>query len=247
MKTTLICFSPTGGSRAYGRAMAAAVEPDFACIDLTAPEGTGRERAFGPAELAVFSLPVYGGRLPAIALPRMDGLRGEGTPCILAVVYGNRHYDDALAELEDFVRARGFRPVGGAALVARHTYGEIQAGRPDTADLKGAAEFAGAAAQNRGLAQPLPGARPYRDGGGGGKFHPITSESCTRCGRCREVCPAGAVGEGFRTDPGRCISCFACIRACPAGAKNMDTPEYAEFARQFTARLAARRENEYFI
>ena len=70
---------------------------------------------------------------------------------------------------------------------------------------------------------------------------------CTGCGLCRKSCPAGAIGPDFQVDADRCISCFRCIRICPTGAKNMDTEEYRAFARMFTQKLAARRENEYFL
>lgn len=62
-------------------------------------------------------------------------MKGSGTPCIVTVTYGNRHYDDALLEMEDIVREAGFVPFAAAALVAQHTYGEIQVGRPSAADL----------------------------------------------------------------------------------------------------------------
>ena len=57
----------------------------------------------------------------------------------------------------------------------------------------------------------------------------------------------GAIGDDFQVDPERCISCFRCIRNCPVHAKNMDTPEYREFAEMFTEKLSKRRENEYFL
>ncbi len=49
----------------------------------------------------------------------------------------------------------------------------------------------------------------------------IDHEKCTLCERCREVCPAGAMGReagGMRVDRRRCIGCFCCQELCPAAA-----------------------------
>lgn len=72
----------------------------------------------------------------------MEALRGADTPCIVTVTYGNRDFDDALLELAEFVRERGFLPIAGAALVGEHTYGSIQPGRPLPDDLREDRAFA---------------------------------------------------------------------------------------------------------
>jgi pyruvate formate lyase activating enzyme len=49
-------------------------------------------------------------------------------------------------------------------------------------------------------------------------------EKCIRCGRCLEVCPAGAVNidlsvkNGFKIDRGLCNDCLQCAAQCPGGA-----------------------------
>jgi hypothetical protein len=65
------------------------------------------------------------------------------------VTYGNRHYDDALLELADMAEAQGFAVKGAAALVGRHTFGQIQSDRPDSNDLDADKDVARRASKTR--------------------------------------------------------------------------------------------------
>ena len=103
-------------------------------VDLTDWRTSWEPRSFAAEDFVVFAAPVYAGRLPDVSLERFRSLRGQQTPCIVAVTYGNRHYDDALLELTELVTAQGFQVRGAAALVGRHTYGDIQPERPDEDD-----------------------------------------------------------------------------------------------------------------
>ena len=44
---------------------------------------------------------------------------------------------------------------------------------------------------------------------------------CVRCGKCRAVCPRGAIGEDFRADEALCAGCGRCADACPAAARKL--------------------------
>lgn len=258
-KATAIYFSPTGGSAKCATSIAKAIDKDAYSLDVTLPDTKPIRALFDKDELVVFSAPVYGGRMYKGALERLKDFKGNKTPCVVTVSYGNRHYDDALLEFSDFVSERGFIPVAGAALVARHTFGEIQIDRPNEEDLLENKAFADKVLCSLKVAENgdfekilLPGNRPYIDGekggGGGTKHRPTTNDACIMCGLCAKQCPQGAIASDNKTvDNALCISCFRCIRICPVEAKECKTDAYIKFAVEFSEKLAARRENEYFV
>ena len=247
MRVAAVYFSPNGNTKKSVEAMAAAMNAEYETVDLTPPANQNVVCQFGPEDLVIIGMPVYAGRIPMVAAPRLDGIRGRQTPCILVATYGNRHYEDALVEMEDIAKKQGFVVKGAAALVGRHTYGTIQIDRPDADDLAADAEFAKKAAASDGLTCIIPGNRPYKEAIPGGKFKPLTSDACVGCGICKRGCPVEAIGENFQVNPEICISCFRCIRTCPVQAKNMDVDAYHAFSTDFSAKLAARRENEYYL
>ena len=69
------------------------------------------------------------------AMERIRMFKGNATPVIPVVVYGNRDYEDALKELSDALSAQGFVPVSAGAFIGEHSYSRkdmpIAAGRPD--------------------------------------------------------------------------------------------------------------------
>lgn len=244
---TALYFSPTGNTRKSVEAMAKAITPQIQSVDLTALKPV-EPHTFSAQDLVIFGAPVYGGRIPAVARQRFLNFQGQGTPCLVAVTYGNRDFDDALLELAELTASQGFVVKGAAALVGRHTYGEIQTQRPDEADLQMDQAFARKAIENdEGKTISIPGNHPYKDGGAGGSFRPLTSEKCVKCGLCVKQCPVGAIGEDCKTIQECCIACVRCIRNCPTGAKNMKEPNYQAFAVSFTQRLQQRKENQYFL
>lgn len=172
MKLYEIVFSPTGGTKKAADLLAGQLEGTVVPVDLTrsnpaVPAGITGE------DVAVIAVPSYGGRVPAVAAQRLARLNGNGARAILVCVYGNRAYEDTLAELEDVAGQAGFRVVAGVAAVAEHSIArQFAAGRPDNGDAKRLAGFA-KQIQARLSAQQdrkpvLPGNRPYKKAGGAG-------------------------------------------------------------------------------
>ena len=133
-------FSPTGGTKRALEAVCGLLGGESEYLPLTGPDK--KEKTFGPEELLVLALPVYAGQIPAVP-GLLDGLKGDNTPCILLATYGNRHYDNALAQMKRLMEARGFRCVGAAAVITPHIFAPtLGVGRPDGEDLEVLARFA---------------------------------------------------------------------------------------------------------
>ena len=127
-----VYFSPTGGveratavlAEELGRALGAPVET----FDFTLPQARTGTRRYGPGDLVVFGTPVYAGRVPNKILPFVqEGFLGEGALAVPVAVFGNRSFDDALAELRNTLEGRGFHTVAGAAVAARHAFSQTLA------------------------------------------------------------------------------------------------------------------------
>lgn len=229
-------FSPTGGTSNIATAIAGARMGKR--IDLCTPVEPLEVPSWVPV-LAV--VPVYGGRVPAVAVQRLKALRGQGGPAIAVVVYGNRAYEDALLELKNTLTESGFCVVAAAAFIAEHSIiRSIGAGRPDAADLAKCVEF-GAAVESR-LAQEAPAAVEVP---GNAEYRPLpqmpvtplVTDACGGCGMCARKCPVEAIplSNPRSTDAARCILCMRCVSICPRKARILPPP----MVEAFTARLAA--------
>ena len=60
-------------------------------------------------DLAVISMPVFAGRVPALAVERLRMVKPNGAKCVVVAVFGNRAYDDALLEIQDVTSEMGFQ------------------------------------------------------------------------------------------------------------------------------------------
>jgi len=258
--TEIIFFSPTGTTKKISLALAEKIsDGKISKSDITyGPEGMDSIR--NRETLTIVAAPVYRGRIPELALKRMADIQSEGGPAVAVVVYGNREFDDALVELKDFLKARGFSVIAGAAFLGEHSFSTSQLpiaqDRPDSKDMETAAEFASKIKEKLNNFSDemeevtVPGNFPYKDPGDIPKLSPETvEESCTLCGKCVEICPSGAItiSEKVETDKGKCIWCCACIKECPANARVFSEPKIKESTERLHINFSRRREPELFI
>lgn len=247
-KLTLIYFSPTANTEQYLQGMALNNNAPIESVNVTCMDP--QSRSFTENDFVIFGAPVHGGRIPTQASKRLSVFKGDNTPCVLVASYGNRHYDDALMELNQIAIQNGFVPQGAAALIARHTYGDIQKDRPDQDDIKQASEFLSKVLSNIDKTKKLnvPGNYPYKAKVFKGPFRPRTIvETCIKCGMCVRECPMGAIAEDCITVSKDCISCQRCVRNCPTQSKVCDSLGYKAVSKLLTLLLKKRRENEYFL
>ena len=235
-KVNLVYFSATKTTAKVAQAIGEGTGLPVSTYDFTYvnKQPVQAPPAFGADELVVVGAPVYFGRIPVFTLDYLKQLKGSNTPCVLLGVYGNRHYDDYLVELEDLLKGQGFVPVAAGAFVGEHSFSSnIAGGRPNEQDLQEAKAFGksvmeklSAAREIPALAQgTVPGNRPYKEGGSMPPIGPVANEKCTRCGQCAAVCPMGAIDpeDVTKVDGAKCVKCRACARVCPVGA--IDLPE----------------------
>jgi len=136
MRVVQIVFSPTGGTQKAADAVTEVFGGPASRIDLTQHESTAEAARLTEEDLAIIAVPSYGGRVPPPAAWQLSRLEGRHAACVLICVYGNRAYDDTLAEMGELARHSGFRVVAAISAVAEHSIvHQYAAGRPDRQDI----------------------------------------------------------------------------------------------------------------
>lgn len=131
MEVKRICalyFSPTGNTRRAVCAAANALAEHYQLpceeISVTLPHERV-ERDFGAGDLVVVGGPTYAGKLPNKMLPYFQsGLHGNGALAAAVVTYGNRSFDNSLAELCASLEMDGFHTAAGGAFVGTHAFSD---------------------------------------------------------------------------------------------------------------------------
>lgn len=248
MRIVEIIFSPTGGTEKVARAFAEGWEGEVKTIDLADTEKDFSACVVDEDDQVLIALPSFGGRVPTIATERLSRIAGNGAACTLICVYGNRAYEDTLAEMEDTAKTCGFKVVAAVAAVAEHSiFPQFATGRPDAADAAQLRGFARRIAEEATGTPAIPGNRPYKQGGRGGLV-PQPTDACVGCGLCARECPAQAIDtESFAANPETCIGCMRCLRICPVNTREVNAAAVAAKAEELSPICALRKENELFL
>jgi len=259
----IICFSPTKSTKKILTTIASGIGSQTADIlDITLPSAAFFEKTAISADLALIGIPVYGGRVPLVAVKRLQQIKAEGIPAIVIVVYGNRGFDDALLELNNVVRGIGFKPIAAGAFIAEHSFSiseyPIAKSRPDAEDLHKAKAFGQEIANQLKkdniplllTSLALPGNFPYKERGKSAGFSPETDSAiCINCQKCVKACPTGAIlaSDTTVTDLDKCILCGACIKVCPQQARIAKHPAFKEISKKLSTNCQKRLEPETFL
>lgn len=269
-KIWTVSLSPTGNTERTVRLLAETLADRLDCPvehrGFTTPAERAAEQVFRAGELVVVGAPTYAGRLPNKLVPELrQRLRGNGALAVPVVTFGNRSYDNALAELCALLTENGFHPVAAGAFVGRHAMTDaLGYGRPGWSDQFELKQFADRIARRvRGLTsapEPLavpgePDAAYYVPRGTDGqpvsflKAKPKTDgKRCDGCGACARRCPMGAIDpEHPSRVPGTCIKCQRCVVRCTRRAKYFDDPALLDHVAMLERDFTEPRENELFL
>jgi NAD-dependent dihydropyrimidine dehydrogenase PreA subunit/flavodoxin len=233
-------------------------------INFTLPAVRKEAVSFTEEDLVIIGVPVYAGRVPNVLLNYLNSIQGNGALAVPVVLYGNRHYDDALIELKDILEASSFKVIAGGAFIGEHAFSRILGkDRPDEKDSVIINDFADKIffkITNGDKLQPVEvkGNRPYRNyympKNREGipvnirKVTPKTNGNCIDCKLCAQLCPMGSIDyEDVSKFNGICIKCGACIKNCPVEAKYYDDEDYLRHKQELEIDFASRKEPEFFI
>ena len=250
-----IYFSPTGTTKTIVNEITRYFSRKKETYDLlnSPPE---EELSFGSEDFAVVGMPVYAGRIPSVCAKMLSEIKGNNTPAIAAVIYGNRDYDDALLELKTILEENGFIVISAGAFVAQHSIfpgaGYL---RPDVKDKQVVRKFAKNSSEKfqsitdiNEINFEVKGNFPYKEPGSI-PLSPTVDKTCRKCGVCAAICPVKAISA---EQPGKinkniCIKCTACFTACPTGSRSFYGVRYALASKIFEKKFSVRREPEVFL
>ena len=247
-----IIFSPTGGTRRVSEVLCHGMDVESVVTDLCVKAADIQLPDIQEDDLAVIAMPVFAGRVPALAVERLRMVKPNGAKCVVIAVFGNRAYDDALLEMQDVASEIGFRVIAAVAAVAQHSiirkYGK---GRPDDDDEQTLRHFGADIMSKAGsddcTIPQVPGNSPYKKGG---KVpQPQGRRGCNRCGVCAKQCPADAIplSDPKTVDTAKCISCMKCVSVCPTGARSIGVIMNFLATQGLKKVCATRKENKLYI
>lgn len=219
-KVWAVYWSPTGGCRRVTETLAEAAAVrlgvPWECVDITLPQARERMYLFAQTDLVVVGTPTYAGKVPNKLLPWLQsGLWGNGALAVAVVVFGNRSYDNSLAELCATLEGDGFHT---AAAVPLWPSTPLRMNWP-------MAVPAGATSLRQKVLR-------HRQRTRSGRRQVSRSLSgCPGTPAAPYYVPKGTDGQPAKflkakpkTKAGRCNGCGACVRMCPMGAMTRRIP-----------------------
>ena len=272
-KIKVCYFSPTGGTlqvaKHFAEFLADILQADVEYHSYTLLKEREEMPTFDANDIIVWATPVYAGRIPNKTLDYVrNSLKGDGNMSVALVTFGNRAYDNALAELVGLMEDGDMYPMGAAAMVTRHVFSDtLGASRPNNDDIAALEDFANRVAEKiqsfsnekipvlkvPGEAHPDKYYTPLKSTNAPASFlkakPSCDSERCTRCGKCLELCPMGSIelNGGIPVFSGICIKCQACRLGCPSEAIAFTDPDYHSHIAMIEQTFASPKQPEFFI
>lgn len=245
-------FSPTNGTERSVKILAENFNKNYKSINLTKRSARLHKVTFSNKDLLIAAAPVYAGQLPMVE-GLFENLEGDKTPCIVMATYGNRHYDDTLAQLKNILEEKGFICIGAIASVIPHVFSDkLGLNRPDEEDVVQMKNFADKIIkkldENKIESVDVPGEiipKHLEKRPGGNVIKTFDINNCSNCGLCVRECPVNAINpESKLSDSELCINCMRCSFVCKSKAKGYDAIEVRSY---LEGHYMDRREIEVFV
>lgn len=230
----VVYFSPTGGTENAAYALGQALSPAAEYLPIVSPAEREKDVEFTKDDVVVFAAPSYGGLLPQVD-DLFAHVKGNETPAVVMSAFGNRNYDDCLAQMRALVEPQGFKVVGGIGIVTQHVFSEKAGrGRPTIADRKIIKEFADkvmAKVKDKNLATvDIPGNPKPEPKKLTVPEKQYFKDNCVRCMMCYEGCPKKAIDkETLAIDESICLSCQHCTYVCDFHGRSYDPTKMRPF------------------
>ncbi len=221
-------FSPTGSTEKVVKGISEHLE-NVVHTDITLK---GVTQEFNSDDLVIIAGPIFANRLINTNVDRLKSLKGNNTPVIALVSYGQVGVGDALLELSDVLTAQGFIVIAAASVITRHSLAtNLASQRPTLEDLNEGKDFVNKVIEKLSKVDDIaslekvavPGNSPYA------KYTnfpiaPYGDSSCDNCLICTKQCPTNAISESSpkKTDKAKCITCMRCISYCPQKARKIN-------------------------
>lgn len=267
-------FSPTGTSakilHGINEGISEVLKTDVIFSDLT--HHSLEDIVLSSNDIIIAAAPVYGGKIAPIIKHRLNGINGNKAKCIVVAVYGNRAFENAVADFAAYMSDCGFVICGAAAFVGEHSYSTadtpIAPGRPDRQDMADARAFGEEIASKIRMGnlhevsiptltdEPSPAESMINfrhfviDYQQQQATNPITcipeidTSLCDDCGICYDACPTRAIAPDCRdANPTKCIKCCACVKICPQGARLFHSP----FAKTLSENFKLRKSPQWIL
>ena len=236
MKADIFYFSPTGSTQQYVESVARGVNSDIRLINITYSHNRKKPVTI-TGDIVIWAFPIYGGRIPKIALDYFRVLQGNKTPLAVIAVYGNIEEGIALTQAVELGAKNGFCFFSGGAFVAEHSYAsqyvDVALGHPDRNDVVFAENY-GKYLRSKweksefespkltiSLFSKIIKRLPYSNSKRPVKQANVNMEKCIKCYACTTICPVDAISkENLEINAKKCIQCYACSKKCPNNARD---------------------------
>lgn len=245
MNLHLIYFSPGGTTKKTVRN----ISKGFSNIktkeyDMLKKNVREQNYSFGSDDIVILGF-MTATKLFGLVEDVLNSLKGNNTPLIGVVLFGNGYYGSSLKTLKIEVEERGFKLVGAGAFIGQHTFtSSIATNRPDEKDKQIQEQF-GLDMYNKicinkdlSFTHVLKKDWARNDWISYVKGHiadkllsgisctlPSSwsnlefTDTCVDCGKCERNCPTSSIVlKDKYFNPDSCIGCFSCGNNCPEDA-----------------------------